>query len=215
MLDFSFYGYYKKNKYKFMIIGSILLILLLFIFKHLSDNNKRVLVVKTKQKMKGMNRFMTKFNTDRKMYDEILNDILGEDEILDLELPKKKRFMPQVSKGELACKIYVEKLFGKSFEKIRPEILKNKVTGQNLEIDLYNDELKLGIEYNGLQHYKYCPGIHKNYEHFQTQKYRDEMKKMMCKEAGITLIEVPYNEKDIPSYLFQLLSIAGFSNRFI
>ncbi len=74
-------------------------------------------------------------------------------------------------------------------------MLKNNVTGHNLELDLYNDELKLGIEYSGVQHYKFVPFFHKNYEHFLTQKYRDEIKRMLCEKNDIKLIEIPYTVK--------------------
>ena len=65
-------------------------------------------------------------------------------------------------------------------EKIRPSFLENKAlnNGLNLEIDCYNDELKLGCEYNGRQHYKFTPFFHKNYEAFNNQKYRDYIKKI-------------------------------------
>ena len=98
------------------------------------------------------------------------------------------------SKGEILCKQAVEKIFGKPFIKIRPEFLKNNVTNKNLELDMYNEDLKLAVEYQGHQHKKYVPFFHKNYEHFLTQKYRDEIKKMLCKQHGICLIEVFHDE---------------------
>ena len=107
------------------------------------------------------------------------------------------------SKGEIICRKVAEILFNKKFAKVRPEILKNDVTKHNLELDIYNDELKLAIEYSGRQHYEYVPFFHKNYEAFLNQRYRDEMKKNKCKEAGITLIEVPYKIKheQIPQFI--------------
>jgi hypothetical protein len=98
------------------------------------------------------------------------------------------------SKGEKECRRVLEKIFNKPFLSVRPDFLKNPVTGNehNLEIDCYNEDLKLGVEYNGVQHYKYVSFFHKNKEHFLNQKYRDEMKKNMCKDNDITLIEVPY-----------------------
>ena len=89
------------------------------------------------------------------------------------------------------------------FYKIRPNFLKNDVTGYNLEIDLYNDEMKLAIEVQGNQHYKFTPFFHRNKDAFLNQKYRDAMKKEKCKNNGITLIEVPYSvgEKKLKSYL--------------
>jgi hypothetical protein len=109
------------------------------------------------------------------------------------------------SKGEAECRRVLQKIFGRPFLSQRPDFLRNPVTGGefNLELDCYNSELKLAIEYNGIQHYKYVPYFHKNYEHFINQKYRDDMKRRMCKDNGIILIEVPYTVKlqDIEQYI--------------
>jgi hypothetical protein len=223
MSYFSIYGYIKRNKFKYMIIISIIVIMLLFLFKNLSYKNKDKILNLAKKKYIKTNRIYRKIKKDSDIYNVIYNDIYYDSDITntntiskDLNENKKKRFMPMVSNGEMKCKLYLEKIFSKPFQKIRPDMLKNTVTGKNLELDLYNDELKLAIEYNGEQHYKFFPKIHKNYEHFQTQKYRDEMKKMLCQTNGITLIEVPYTEKDnIENYLFQQLNIKGFSNKII
>ena len=107
------------------------------------------------------------------------------------------------SKGERASRAAAERIFNKPFTKIRPDFLKNDVTQHNLELDVYNEELQLAIEYSGRQHYEFVPFFHKNYEAFLNQKYRDEMKKTKCKEHGIKLIEIPYTVKleDIESFI--------------
>jgi hypothetical protein len=110
---------------------------------------------------------------------------------------------PKESKGERASRAAAERIFGKSFIKVRPDFLRNVVTNHNLELDVYNEELKLAIEYSGRQHYEFVPFFHKNYEAFLNQKYRDEMKKNKCKDQGIQLIEIPYTVKleDIESFI--------------
>ena len=119
-----------------------------------------------------------------------LGSYLPKDRIIEKSKPKD-------SKGELICRAYLEKLFNKPFAKARPDFLRNPVTGgdYNLELDCFNSELKLALEYNGVQHYKFTPYFHKNKEAFMNQKYRDEMKRTRCKEYGIRLIEVPYTIK--------------------
>jgi len=116
------------------------------------------------------------------------------------------------SKLELQAKIILESVFKKPFYKIRPDFLKNDVTGQNLEIDLFNNDLKLGVEINGDQHYRFIPFFHRNKEAFRNQRYRDEMKKIKCRDNGITLIEVPYKvgERGLKSYILQKLRLEGF-----
>lgn len=100
------------------------------------------------------------------------------------------------SKGEEICRNILEKIFNKDFGKCRPDFLRNPVTENfNLELDCFNKELGIGLEYNGEQHYKYIPYFHKNKEAFLNQKYRDELKRRMCKDNNIILIEVPYSVK--------------------
>lgn len=101
------------------------------------------------------------------------------------------------SKGETECRRVLRHLFNKPFNKVRPSFLRNHITDgeNNLELDCYDDDLKIAVEYNGVQHYKYVPFFHKTKDAFYNQKYRDDMKRRLCKENGITLIEVPYNIK--------------------
>jgi len=124
---------------------------------------------------------------------------------------------PSESKGEVECRRVLEHIFGKPFAKIRPEFLRNPVTSDNgydnnLELDCYNATLKLAVEYNGVQHYKYVPYFHKTRDAFQNQKYRDHMKRDLCAKNGITLIEVPYTVKtpDIARFLTEKLSSSGY-----
>ncbi len=116
------------------------------------------------------------------------------------------------SKLELQAKFILEDIFKVPFYKVRPDFLRNDVTGHNLEIDLFNNDLKLGIEVQGDQHYKFTPFFHRNKEAFLMQRYRDEMKKQKCKQKGIILIEIPYKvgEKGIRSYLLNQLRLNGY-----
>lgn len=107
------------------------------------------------------------------------------------------------SKGENICRAYLEKKFKTKFSKSRPNFLKNPITNQNLELDCFSESLKLGLEYNGRQHYEYVPVFHKSRADFHNQMYRDQIKKKLCYDHGIDLIEVPYKvqHKDIPKYI--------------
>lgn len=113
------------------------------------------------------------------------------------------------SKGEQECRRVLQHLFRRPFIKARPDFLRNEVTGNNfnLELDCFNPDLKLAVEYNGVQHYKYTPYFHKNNEQFLNQKYRDFMKRTLCKDAGIQLIEVPYTVKNDKIYNFLKLEL--------
>jgi len=124
--------------------------------------------------------------------------------------PKKE------SRGEAECRRVLQKYLQKPFPNRRPDFLRNPVTGgnYNLELDCYDENLRLAVEYNGAQHYKYIPYFHKNKEAFLNQKYRDELKRHLCKENKITLIEVPntVNLNNIESYLLGKLRMLGYVN---
>lgn len=75
----------------------------------------------------------------------------------------------------------------------RPDYLKNQETGKNLEIDAYHPESKIGIEYNGIQHYIYPNIFHKSREEFDKCVQRDKLKYQLAKENGIKLIVIPYH----------------------
>ncbi len=106
-----------------------------------------------------------------------------------LEIPKSKKF---VSKGERECRRVMEEYYGVKFDSIRPNWLKNPETGCNLELDCYNDELKLAVEYNGEQHYNWPNYTKQTFEQFINQTRRDIYKKKICDLRGIYLISVPY-----------------------
>lgn len=115
---------------------------------------------------------------------------------INKDYTRSKSRGPFESKGERICKEVVQEIFKKPFRKIRPNFLRNEKTNSNLEIDIYNDDLRLGVEYNGRQHYEYTPYFHKNEQAFIDQKERDEMKYRKCKERGINIIVVPHTIKE-------------------
>jgi hypothetical protein len=125
-------------------------------------------------------------------------------------LPVESKMLPDTgseSKGEERTKKFLEAYFSRPFKKVRPFFMENAVTGHNLELDCYNEELKLAVEYNGRQHYEYVPYFHKNKEAFYNQKYRDELKRIYCKKFGICLIEIPYTETwQLEQYLYKQLT---------
>jgi very-short-patch-repair endonuclease len=62
----------------------------------------------------------------------------------------------------------------------RPEWLKNPSTGHNLELDFYIASEKVAYEVQGTSHTL-----------LPDQQKRDEVKRELCKVAGVRLIEVP------------------------
>ena len=123
-------------------------------------------------------------------------------------------YNPRESKGENECRRVLELIFNVPFRKERPDFLRNPVTGNfyNLELDCYNQKMKLAVEYNGIQHYEYTPYFHKTKDSFYNQKYRDMFKRQKCKEKNIMLIEVPHTVKikNIEEYLREKLREKGY-----
>lgn len=66
---------------------------------------------------------------------------------------------------------------------------------EGLELDFYIDELKLAAEVQGLQHYEFVEYFHKTKDDFDSQKIRDEKKRIICRNKNILLIEI-FTEKD-------------------
>ena len=89
---------------------------------------------------------------------------------------------------EAATIFILESLLGKPFCKTR------KVLPSGLELDGYNEELKLAVEYNGSQHYvKNESHFHRMEGSFEAQQQRDQLKRDECIDLKITLIEVHYS----------------------
>lgn len=100
------------------------------------------------------------------------------------------------SKGENLCRKIMQELTGMKFYKVRPDFMRNPVTGVFLELDCYNDTLKLAVEYNGAQHDKYNKFMHQgSMDKFRNQQYRDYIKRTLCQENNVYLIVVPHTVK--------------------
>lgn len=91
----------------------------------------------------------------------------------------------------------LERIFKKFFPKCRPNWLVNPETGYKLELDCYNEELKIAFEYDGQFHFEVRKGLNNNLEN---TKKLDALKEKLCLENGITLIRVPYFLKDKEFY---------------
>jgi len=91
---------------------------------------------------------------------------------------------------ERMCKDFLENLFSKPFKKVRPDWLISS-RGTKLELDGFNEELKLAFEYNGIQHYFFNKFFHKNEEDFWKRVCDDELKRRLCSDNDVKLIEIP------------------------
>lgn len=111
---------------------------------------------------------------------------------------------------EKICKKALEFYYRQPFIKSYPDWLRNPLTGRALEFDCYNEDLKIALEYQGPTHYEWPNYLQRNKESrsaFEKGLARDQVKRDLCKEYGITLIEIPYTvkNKDLPLYIFNYL----------
>lgn len=108
--------------------------------------------------------------------------------------------------GEEISRVILESLLGFPLEKTRklPGLKSNK-TSYPLELDGYNDSKKIAFEYQGIQHRKYVPYIHKNKAAFQNQLEHDLLKNQYCKNNMITLIEINEFKTFNPNKLIKII----------
>jgi len=127
--------------------------------------------------------------------------------------PRRKTFHVGTSSGEQATRLALERLFGMLFVKVRPSFLVNPETGRRLELDCFNADLSLAVEYSGVQHYNFPNAFHKSIEQFQAQQRRDCYTADICRVRGIHLITVPFTVKNanIETFLRAELENKGFT----
>lgn len=106
---------------------------------------------------------------------------------------------PRVSLGERQVSKALAILYpGHKFVKVRPDWLKNPETGRNLELDFYNEALKLAVEFNGIQHYAFTAKFHsQDRDAFHLQMHRDRLKAKLCAKHGVHLVIVRHDDTDI------------------
>lgn len=132
---------------------------------------------------------------------------------LCLNNARKGRWCPHchIFMGELISKCALEHLLEKPFKKVRPSWLKMD-NNANLEIDAYNEEENLGMEYHGIQHYKFIQHFHKTQENFTKRLEYDKLKIELCAKNNTKLIIIPYsiNHKNICEFIHMELTKLGY-----
>ena len=98
------------------------------------------------------------------------------------------------SLSEKLFRIIIEKFFNCEFPSCRPEWLKNKY-GNRLQIDGYNEELKIGFEYQGEQHFIFSSHFYKTIEKFERNKQNDRTKKKILSNKNIFMFYPTYKLK--------------------
>jgi len=90
--------------------------------------------------------------------------------------------------SERLCRATFEALFHKPFPTLRPKWL---TSGKGrLELDGYNEELRIAFEYQGMQHYQQCY-FSKTKDDLKKRQEADKRKKELCRLNNILLLEIP------------------------
>lgn len=111
--------------------------------------------------------------------------------------------------AESVCRVIIQNYTGKFFHSVRPDFLRSPKTNCPLELDGYNEELKMAFEYNGRQHYEFPNHCHKTIEEFHIQQENDRYKEARCRELDIHLIVIPYTVKDLDTFIREELQSRG------
>lgn len=122
---------------------------------------------------------------------------------MGLDNIKEKFWCPECNRyrQEKRCIDYLQQISNNVFIKSYPSFLRISKRVK-LELDGFNDEIKLAIEYNGEQHYMYIPHYHDNdINNFHKQQEYDKLKVKLCKENNVFLIVVPYFEPDLEKFI--------------
>lgn len=85
---------------------------------------------------------------------------------------------------ESRCRVILEAIFKKNFDRCRPFTH----LGSRLEIDCYNEELNLAVEYDGLQHRLIT--TFRTKENGRSVWEKDREKSLLCERLGIRLIRI-------------------------
>jgi predicted Zn-ribbon and HTH transcriptional regulator len=99
---------------------------------------------------------------------------------------KQDKWCPKCagSVGENLTRQVFEEFFNKPFPSVRPKFLKYN---RCLQLDGFNEELKMAFEYQGNQHYTFPNHCHKTIEEYNKQLEHDQWKKEQCEKNNIRL----------------------------
>lgn len=102
-------------------------------------------------------------------------------------MEKRKRSCRKCSRTVSVGEIEIEKIL----KKYNVNFVKEFSLPNRQRFDFYIENLKIAIEYNGIQHYKVVD-FFGGEEGFIQNQQRDEQKRQYCKDNDIKLIEIPY-----------------------
>lgn len=168
------------QRFKILIIVILVILffwIIIYYFKHPNDNPID---------------FSSFFRQEDQEFNEQEDQEIEEQEQLEEEQKKEAPKTHGSHAEKLACDVLRQHYKVKFEASVWPEWLKTPETKRGLELDCYNEHLKIALEYDGPQHYVFPNRWHKTEKEFLNQVKRDRIKERLCRERGVWLIRVPY-----------------------
>lgn len=118
------------------------------------------------------------------------------------------------SRSEKRARAIIERYMRAPFPSCHPKWLRNPKTNRPLQLDCYNEKLRLALEFDGSQHAFFNPRFHRTVDDWTNAVERDNVKDMLCKKQGVSLIRVPFwtsePDMDMSRYIFSELVHHGY-----
>jgi hypothetical protein len=99
------------------------------------------------------------------------------------------------NKSEQRFREIIEEILHTKFPKKKPKWLVNE-NRNRLELDGYNEDLKIAFEYQGIQHFQKVSYFGDTEKKFEKRQKHDEIKRELCKSKNILLICPTYDLKE-------------------
>lgn len=106
---------------------------------------------------------------------------------------KQSQWCPECNRdrrrGERMCRTFFEQVFKATFPSVRVPWLKGQ-KGRLMELDGYNETLKIAFEHHGRQHYE-ITRLSPDAKELNYRQGLDKRKRELCAKRGVRLFEIP------------------------
>ena len=154
-----------------------------------------------------------KINMDFYLNNEEVNKERKYFEDIDLVLKEKLGYGKSVGRWKKEEELYrlIKKIYSKYnvIYQYKPSFLYNSITKGQQSLDIYIEDLKIGIEYQGKQHYEAIEIFGGKKGLIETKK-RDQEKLERCRQNGVKIIYIKYDEKITEKNIKDKISINNY-----
>lgn len=96
------------------------------------------------------------------------------------------------SRGAQEIRVALEEIYDANFPPAKLSFLRDPNTKEYIPLDCYNEELKIGARYLGIEHWHWPNFTGSTEDQHEYQMDLDELVVDMCDDNGVYLITVPY-----------------------